>query len=157
MKLGDTESGGPLRWVLRYDAYCECDQGCLPGEPRNPSSLLTLKYAKRIRTRCVNCRKVAQLNGITKGDGHAMSSPFSNSNPRLSNGRVPQSPQDPVVFDVECTKDKGESQFIAERIIAGEISRRRQAILKQNCRLKTTSLCKILQSYFYWSIIQETI
>jgi len=47
-----------------------------------------------------------------------MPSPFSNSNPRLSIGQNPQSPRDPVVFDVKCTIDKGKSQFIAERIIA---------------------------------------
>lgn len=72
MRLGDTAQRKTLaRWVLRYDAYCGCDHGCLPGESRNPSLLLTLKYTKRIRTRCVNCRKVVQLDGITKGDGHA--------------------------------------------------------------------------------------
>lgn len=67
-----------------------------------------------------------------------MPSPFSNSNPRLSNGRNPQSPQDPVVFDVKCTKDKRESQFIVEWIIAREILRRRQTILKQKCKRNTT-------------------
>jgi len=54
-----------------------------------------------------------------------MPSPFSNSNPRLSTGQNPQSPRDPVVFDVKYTIDKGKSQFIAERIIAKEISRGR--------------------------------
>lgn len=79
-----------------------------------------------------------------------MPSPFSNSNPRLSNGRNPQSPQDPVVFDVKCMKDKGESQFIAERIIAREITRRRQTILKQKCRqgnIKLSVLCLCAKCY----------
>jgi len=90
-----------------------------------PLVLLTLKYAKHIWTRYVNCWKVVQLNGIMKRDRHTMPSPFSNSNPRLFNGQNPQSPQNPVVFDVKWTKDKGELQFITERIIAREILRRR--------------------------------
>lgn len=72
-RLGDTESAGPSRRVLtlRRLAVVDVARGCsLPGKvaERAPRHRLTLKHAKRSRTRCVNCRKVVQLDGITRGD-----------------------------------------------------------------------------------------
>jgi len=68
MKLGDTEQR-TLAISTYYVTTPTVARAVCQGEPCNPSSLLTLKYAKRIRTRCANCRKV-QLNEITKGDEH---------------------------------------------------------------------------------------
>lgn len=96
MRLGDTERMTLAMSITLRRLLWMCDQGCLAASllrKSNPSSILTLKCAKRTQTRCVNCRKVVQSDGITKGDGHTVSSPFSNSNPRLSNGRIPQSPR----------------------------------------------------------------